>query len=283
MKQKEKKKKDMGDDYSNFALRLVLVCTILILGSSIIFSFRNNFIKNNNEKEDKAVDQELIDKLYGYVTYGREFQEMRYFYVNNILTSDIFDGGEKVKYAFQFVNKDNISDLTSDSFTIDGKLYESFIETIFGENTTYYNLDEFEIVSTNVFENSVVNVKYDPDSDKYLVTKIRDLTVRNDNTIQPFYSKIVDSSINKADNTLSVTEKIFFTRIDYDDNNNVKLIRIYKDCLDQNLIAEINNNTGNQIEEFNMENYLDKAMTVTYTFKLSDDGNYYFDNSKIEE
>ena len=144
-------------------------------------------------------------------------------------------------------------------------------------------LDEFEIVSTNVFENSVVNVKYDPDSDKYLVTKIRDLTVRNDNTIQPFYSKIVDSSINKADNTLSVTEKIFFTRIDYDDNNNVKLIRIYKDCLDQNLIAEINNNTGNQIEEFNMENYLDKAMTVTYTFKLSDDGNYYFDNSKIEE
>lgn len=276
-------KKEEGNNYSNFALRLVLVCTILILGSSIIFSFRNSFVENNDTEDDKVLEQKLLDKLYGYVTYGREFQEMRYFYVNNILTSDIFDDSEKVKYAFQFVDESNISDLTNNSFTIDGKTYESFIETIFGKNTTYYNLTEFEIVSTKVLANSVVRVKYDPESNKYLVTKIRDLNVNSDNAIKSFYSKIIDSNVNKTNNTISITEKIFFTRVGFDDNNNVNSIKIYKDCLDQNLITEINNNTGNQIEEFNMENYLDKGMTITYTFKLSDDGNYYFDNSKIEE
>ena len=107
MKKREKNKRECGNDYSNFALRLVLICTILILGSSIIFAFRNSFGKENDipqEEGNKVSDQELINLLYSYVTYNRYSEDMRYFYVNDRLTKDMFDGYEK-EFSLELIKK----------------------------------------------------------------------------------------------------------------------------------------------------------------------------------
>lgn len=283
MTKKEKNIKDIGNDYSNFALRLVLICTILILGSSIIFSFRNSFGKENDtltEGENKVPDQELIDLLYNYVTYNRYSEDMRYFYVNDRLTKDTFDDSDKVKYAFQLVNENNIENLTENSFTIDKDVYQSFIDTIFGKDSSFDNNKEFEVISTNVFKNSLVSVRYDLESKQYIVTKISDY---HESVMKPLYSKIIDAYVDDSNDTITIKEKVIFTSFDYDANGNISKIKVYKDNFHKTLIDEVDNNTNNQIEEFNIDNYLDEAITVTYKFSLGEDSNYYFESSMIEE
>lgn len=283
MTKKEKNIKDIGNDYSNFALRLVLICTILILGSSIIFAFRNSFGKEKDtptEEENKVPDQELIDLLYSYVTYNRYSEDMRYFYVNDRLTKDMFDGYEKGKYAFQLVNENNIDNLTENSFTIDENVYQSLVDTIFGKDSSFDNNKEFEVISTNVFKNSLVSVRYDLESKQYIVTKISDY---HESAMKPLYSKIVDAYVDDSNDTITIKEKVIFTSFDYDANGNISKIKVYKDNFHKTLIDEVDNNTNNQIEEFNIDNYLDEAITVTYKFSLGEDSNYYFESSMIEE
>lgn len=283
MTKKEKNIKDIGNDYSNFALRLVLICTILILGSSIIFSFRNSFGKENDtltEGENKVPDQELIDLLYSYVTYNRYSEDMRYFYVNDRLTKDMFDGYEKGKYAFQLVNENNIDNLTENSFTIDENVYQSLVDTIFGKDSSFDNNKEFEVISTNVFKNSLVSVRYDLESKQYIVTKISDY---HESVMKPLYSKIIDAYVDDSNDTITIKEKVIFTSFDYNANGNISKIKVYKDNFHKTLIDEVDNNTNNQIEEFNIDNYLDEAITVTYKFSLGEDSNYYFESSMIEE
>lgn len=283
MTKKEKNIKDIGNDYSNFALRLVLICTILILGSSIIFAFRNSFGKEKDtltEGENKVPDQELIDLLYSYVTYNRYSEDMRYFYVNDRLTKDMFDGYEKGKYAFQLVNENNIDNLTENSFTIDENVYQSLVDTIFGKDSSFDNNKEFEVISTNVFKNSLVSVRYDLESKQYIVTKISDY---HESVMKPLYSKIIDAYVDDSNDTITIKEKVIFTSFDYNANGNISKIKVYKDNFHKTLIDEVDNNTNNQIEEFNIDNYLDEAITVTYKFSLGEDSNYYFESSMIEE
>ena len=283
MIKREKNKREIGNDYSNFALRLVLICTILILGSSIIFAFRNSFGKENDtptEEGNKVSDQELINLLYSYVTYNRYSEDMRYFYVNDRLTKDMFDGYEKVKYAFQLVNENNIDNLTENSFTIDENVYQSFIDTIFGKNSSFDNNKEFETISTNVFKNSLVSVKYDAENKQYIVNKISDY---HESIMKPLYAKIIDAYVDDSNDTITIKEKVIFTSFDYDANGNISKIKVYKDNFHKTLIDEVDNNTNNQIEEFNIDNYLDEAITVTYKFSLGEDSNYYFESSMIEE
>ena len=280
MMKKDKKKKDVGEDYSNFALRLVLICTILILGSSIIFAFRNNFIEDDKKKEEMEVDQELIDLLYSYVAYGKEIKSMQYLYVNDTLTKDTFDNFEKVKYAFQLVNENNVNDLTETGFTIDKDTYQKLVNTIFGQDSEIENAKEFEVISTNVLKDSIVNVKYAETQNKYIVTKIKDF---DRPMISPVYTKVIDSAVDSTNNTIIIKEKVIFTSVDYDKEGHVSNIKVYKDSFHQKLIKEVTTHVNYPMEEFNFENYLEDAITVTYTFKLSDDGNYYFESSKIEE
>ena len=280
MMKKDKKKKDVGEDYSNFALRLVLICTILILGSSIIFAFRNNFIEDEKKKEEMEVDQELIDLLYSYVAYGKEIKSMQYSYVNDTLTKDTFDNFEKVKYAFQLVNENNVNDLTETGFTIDKDTYQKLVNTIFGQDSEIENAKEFEVISTNVLKDSIVNVKYAETQNKYIVTKIKDF---DRPMISPVYTKVIDSAVDSTNNTIIIKEKVIFTSVDYDKEGHVSNIKVYKDSFHQKLIKEVTTHVNYPMEEFNFENYLEDAITVTYTFKLSDDGNYYFESSKIEE
>ena len=249
MIKREKNKREIGNDYSNFALRLVLICTILILGSSIIFAFRNSFGKEKDtptEEENKVPDQELIDLLYSYVTYNRYSEDMRYFYVNDRLTKDMFDGYEKGKYAFQLVNENNIDNLTENSFTIDENVYQSLVDTIFGKDSSFDNNKEFEVISTNVFKNSLVSVRYDLESKQYIVTKISDY---HESVMKPLYSKIIDAYVDDSNDTVTIKEKVIFTSFDYNANGNISKIKVYKDNFHKTLIDEVDNNTNNQIEE----------------------------------
>ena len=88
--------------------------------------------------------------------------------------------------------------------------------------------------------------------------------------MKPLYSKIIDAYVDDSNDTITIKEKVIFTSFDYDANGNISKIKVYKDNFHKTLIDEVDNNTNNQIEEFNIDNYLDEAITVTYKFSLGD-------------
>lgn len=273
-------------NYTDFVLKLMLIATILIIASAIIFSVNNNFI-NNIEKNDVKVDdseKKLINKLYGYVTYGRDIQPMYYFFRNKEINYEDFDNKEKVAYAFQLANESNVTDLTERSFTVSGETYKVWIEEIFGKDTPFDNSNLITLhIDNGLLKNSIVEIKYDRDKDQYNVTKINGY-IKEKEKIESFYSELFDYNIDNSDKTITIREKVIFVAKELsNDLKSITNIKVYKDLYQTKLIDEIKKPTKKQIENFKLNNYAEDANIITYTFKVDEEGNYYFYSSKIEE
>lgn len=279
--------KQRDTSYSNFVLQLVLVCTILILGSTIIYAFRSDLIptkKDNTELETKEDSQKkLVDQLYQYVTYGRDLQPMYYFFKNKEITSESFDNMEKVAYAFQLANKDEIMDFTEQGFTVNGDVYKKWIETIFGKDTLFDNSKPLTLYTNDLLKNSIVNIEYNKEKDQYIVTRENGFVSDKDDKISNFYAKFNKYDINNDDNTITIEEKVIFTGKKWNNDNIISNIKVYRDIYHTKLIDEIKNPTQEQIQKFDINDYLKDANTITYTFKMDEDNNYYFYSSKVEE
>ncbi len=274
--------KDKG--YSTFTLKLMLICTILILGSSIVFSLkpRPYEVNNDNDNSNKSNEEEqLVNTLYSYVTYGRENEPMYYFLRNKQIDNKSFDEVEKLRYAFQFVNEEDIYDKTNDSFKINGDIYDKYIKKIFGNDTSYNKDKNFVIYTNQIFRNAILNVTYDKENNYYLVTKINGFFSNND--IKLFYTKFDSYKKDNENGTITITEKVIYTDSIYTNNlSEMDCLRIYKDIKHTLLLEEINNPTNEFINTLSIDKYYDKANTITYTFKKDINGNYYFDNSIME-
>ncbi len=277
-------KKDKG--YSSFVLKLMLVCTILILGSCIIFAITPRFMKNVlniDNKDQLSPEQKLINQLYGYVTYGRDLEPMYYFLKNDRLTSDTVDGLAKVRYAFQLVTEEDILDMNDNSFEIAGSKYQSYIEQIFGIGTNYKKDKPVTLYVNQIYNNAIISISYNKDKDTYTVTKINGFINNQDNKIKLFYTKLDGYNIDNANNIITIKEKVIYTEPIYDDKGTVTTINVYKDNRHSNIIDEIKNPNNKLIKTFSIDNYLNDASTVTYTFKKDVNDNYYFDSSIIEK
>ena len=277
-------KKDKG--YSSFVLKLMLVCTILILGSCIIFAITPRFMKNVlniDNKDQLSPEQKLINQLYGYVTYGRDLEPMYYFLKNDQLTSDTVDGLAKVRYAFQLVTEEDILDMNDNSFEIAGSKYQSYIEQIFGIGTNYKKDKPVTLYVNQIYSNAIISISYNKDKDTYTVTKINGFINNQDNKIKLFYTKLDGYNIDNENNIITIKEKVIYTEPIYDDKGTVTTINVYKDNRHSNIIDEIKNPNNKLIKTFSIDNYLNDASTVTYTFKKDVNDNYYFDSSIIEK
>lgn len=274
--------------YSNFALRLILVCTILILGSTVIFALNSSLENNKTEKGNSAPEnneeKELINKLYRYVSYGRELQPMYYFIKNKELTKDTFDNYEKVGYAFQFASKSNVKDLTDKGFTVDGAVYKEWIETIFGKGTTYDNSKVVTLFTNSVLKNSIVNIEYNKEKDQYVVTKIDGFIKEKNLGIDNFYYKLDSYNIDNVNKDITIKEKFIFVAKELsNDQKSINNIKVYKDIYQTKLIDEIKKPTKERIKKFSINSYLEDANVIAYTFKLDEDNNYYLYSTKVSE
>lgn len=278
--------KDKSTTYSNFALRLILVCTILILGSTIIFTVNQNFRKDKEEKiENKEEDKEkkLVNKLYHYVSYGRDLQPMTYFFQNKEITSETFDNLEKVRYAFQMANKKEVFDLTDKGFKVLGDTYKKWIEEIFGKETTFDNSKTITLYTNDLLKNSIVNIEYNPTSNQYVVTKEDGFVKENKDGIQDYYTKMDTYHIDSTNGTIEIVEKAIFVDKEWDVNNKISNIKVYKDIYKKQLIQEIKTPTKETLKSFRIEDYWEDAASIHYTFKLGEDNHYYFYSSRIVE
>lgn len=240
-------------------------------------------VLNIDNKDQLSPEQKLINQLYGYVTYGRDLEPMYYFLKNDQLTSDTVDGLAKVRYAFQLVTEEDILDMNDNSFEIAGSKYQSYIEQIFGIGTNYKKDKPVTLYVNQIYNNAIISISYNKDKDTYTVTKINGFINNQDNKIKLFYTKLDGYNIDNENNIITIKEKVIYTEPIYDDKGTVTTINVYKDNRHSNIIDEIKNPNNKLIKTFSIDNYLNDASTVTYTFKKDVNDNYYFDSSIIEK
>lgn len=279
-------RKGRDTSYSNFVMKLMLVCTILILGSAIIFSFNSALKKDkkdNKQEEELTSEEKLINKLYGYVTFGRDEQLMNYFYQFKELTTDTFDGLEKVKYAFNLLEEDKLNKIDDKTYSIDADIYNGYIKTMFGENTTYDNSKEVSIFTNKILKNSIMTISFDKEKNQYIISRINGFKKTNEQ-IKPFYYKLEDYNIDNANKQITINEKFIFVEKEISENGkDITGINIYKDIYHEKILKSIDYPSASQIEKFNYNDYIKDGGSITYTFKLDNNNNYYFYSSNINE
>ena len=103
-------------------------------------------------------------------------------------------------------------------------------------------------------------------------------TISN-NLIEPYYTELV-AAYKEIDGTYTLEEKVIYTELK--ENEGSYTIYIYKDNDHIQLLETKLNLTKEMIKEnpINMNNYKDKASTVTYHFGIFNNM-LYFDSSKI--
>lgn len=277
-------RKNRDTSYSNFVMKLMLVCTILILGSAIIFSF-NTFMNNKNEekKDYKTKDnQNIAEKLYSYITFDRTLEPTYYFYQNKELNYENFDALEKVRYAFGLLNEKELTKKDDRTYTIDAGIYNGYIETIFGKNTNYDNSKEVIVITNKIVKNSIMSISYDKDNNQYIITRINGFK-NNEDKIKNYYYELNSYDIDSNNKTITIKENFMFVNKEYSNNDkDLTSIKFYRDIYQEDLIKEIDYPTNDFIKNFKFSDYVKDSGIITYTFKMDDENNYYFYSSKIE-
>ena len=97
--------------------------------------------------------------------------------------------------------------------------------------------------------------------------------------VKPFYTKLVKANLFE-DQTIELQEKVIYTKVSKE--KDLYTIKVYGDLHYHNLIDTRNNLTESQMQNsiFNLNEYMNEASTVTYTFKTEND-KYYFYSSNV--
>lgn len=289
----------------NKVVIIIMSIVILVLVGAIIYMFVNgNFTNNNqtdnkenkteekdnNEEETTADDQkneadendknddkleetkeeslsltsDIVTQLYGYTKNVDESIE-EYFISNTSLNNKTISDEKKLEIAFYAIGIDRFENNCSEELcTADKKISADKvvdkINQIFGKGNGYKHVtNDIGVFTTDACR----RLGYNSQLNEYI------LYVENGCggfTTHGIANKLI--SAIKSNNTIVLTEKIYVYFAGPEGN-------VYKDLKATKLIASGVTNVVDNQELF------DKGTTVTYTFKLAEDGSYYFDNSKI--
>jgi len=265
---------DSGKRNSSAGIIAVLVIIVLALGSYIIYdkvlsSPKDNVVDNNKDNKDNDVveDKELalndytVVKLYGYVI-NQDDDIKDYFHSNSELTNKTVSNEMKLRIAYQANGKGQykyskvISGLNPQTvYTADVNVILGQINEIFGGDNGYAHNNEG---IQGALGADCGELKYVQSQNNYELKIGKGCGSIVGHAI---YTKLVKAL--KTSDTIVLTEKSYV----FSAGNT------YKDFTQNKQLIASNVNPSDE--------YFDKGSTVTYTFKLSDNGTYYFDNSKI--
>ena len=279
---------------SNIKLAIVIGGAIL-LGiivyyiSSLIFSPKPQ-VNNNQQNTTTDTSVELSIKntdvvtLYNYVNYKSSVNN-DIFLRSPSIKYENFSNYDKFYYCTQFIKDEDLTEIKSTDtnnkiklYSISDKKINEYMKKFFGKKIEYEK--EIEMNITLPIEKDQMNsgtIKYDP-SKKYYILSLN----TNNKKIESSNSYITDvSKAFKNDGKLVIEEKIIY--IDIKEQNNKYNIKVYKDYNHTMLLDEKNNIDKNGFELKSLINeYLDSASVITYTFKLNNNDQYYFESSKID-
>ena len=295
-----------GDDIEEVSVRkkkkknknksLVLIISIAVV-LVLFFIVLLLLLKSNKPKKKETVSNEIelnltndtVGILYDLITYGTNAERNEKFLKESNVTESSFTAQEKLEIALQYVTSNDIT--RSDKKTAAGAnmyfisrdILEENMQKYFGDSVFFEDVDSLEYpfqFEVNSYNNA--KLTYNAEDEGYDIEFIGYKGPEIDGTISKYSYKLVKATQSKLDNSVKLIEKIIF--LDTKDNSSGYDINIYKDYNHTNLIDSKTNLTDDDIltNQVSVSDYIDKAGTITYTFKLNSDDTYYFDNSKIE-
>ena len=273
-------------DKKNLIAPIIIVVLLSLAVGLIIFYISNPFF--NSETEGPYVQElQLTDNnvriLYNYVTQA----ENDVFVMNETVTKDNMSNEDKLSIALQFSSPgDFVSTGKKDKennqiFNISDSKIEQYMQRFFGSNISYSKVKKMDYTFNFSTEQKYIGkLTYSSENKGYdtILEKVKD---DDDEKIEvkPYYKKLVKALLYE-DQTMELQEKVIYLKAT--EKNDLYTIKVYGDLHYHNLIETRNNLTASQVKNsvYNMNEYMNQAATVTYTFKTEND-KYYFYSSNI--
>ena len=130
-------------------------------------------------------------------------------------------------------------------------------------------------------DQNVGTLTYSDESDEFHVyfDGFQDINESTSEGVNPFYTKLVSAKKLK-DNTLILQEKVVYVK--QEERDGTYTLYITKDYEHNSVIETRPNLSKDELMDFQLDvsRYIDKASTITYTFKTNNNV-YYFSNSEI--
>ncbi|MBR2677925.1 MAG: hypothetical protein IKE63_00715 [Bacilli bacterium] len=290
----------IGDDFENNGkqnkidrkIAIIIVIVVSIFFGLLVF-FISNAIIGKNEKEPPKVDTQVnlddenVKILYSYVAYKDNGYGNDKFLKEKSVTSNSFTNEDKLFYALQFVDP---NDLVYDGQKTDQgqKIYnlsitkiKTYLQRFFGSDNSISPVDEFEYkFDFSINGLSLAKLTYSEEEQDYKVVFMKE-EEKTEELVRPYYTKL-SSATKKADGTLILNEKVIYTT--FVNENDVYKINIYKDFEHTTLLEMLQNIKKEDLiaKPISLEKYEDKSATISYIFKINSiNRNYYFDSSSI--
>lgn len=224
----------------------------------------NEVVEDNDNKEfDEIKEEELsltdsnVTKLYNYTT-GLTEEVGEYFRSSKTLTNKTVSDKIKLMSAFYSfnLNKEIKTDKPLSATTV-----VNYINKIYGDNNGYNHITEgVYIFGINSNTDGCGNVKYNSNTDSYVFNEYEGCGGTFTSWIASKLVKVV-----KTKDTIVLTEKIYQVSAPG---------IVTKNSITQEVIS-------NNYDENNKDSYFESGSTVTYTFKLDKNNNYYFESSNM--
>ena len=288
----------IGDDITednkkkNSVVPIIIIVVMAIIIGLIVFFISNAIFGVKEPKEEAPVSTQLsitdenVKILYQYVTYGIKGERNTKFIKEKNVTIDSFTNEEKFYYALQFAQVEDFK-VTDKVDEKNRKVYRLYHETVkeymqrfFGGSVQYSS--DISLVYPFSFRINGNNVGYitEVEGDGFdVVFDGLEEDIISSNIVEPYYSELV-AAYKEADGTYRLEEKIIYT--DVKEEEGIYTVNIFKDYEKTQLIETKENQTKEMLANnpINIENYKDKASTITYHFGLFDKM-LYFDSSTI--
>ncbi len=276
---------------------IIIVAVVAIVFGLLVF-FISNAIFGKRDDDTPAVDTQVkltdenVQILYKYVAYKNNGYDNDLFVRENSVTSSTFTDQDKLYYALQFVEPEELlysgekNDKKQKIYIISVSRIRDHLQRFFGEDISFSPVDEITYkFSFTINDLGVATLTYSEEEQAYKVVfnKEKELTEEEQEKalVKKVYTEL-SSATKKPDGTLILNEKVIYT--DLGKENNTFRIDIYKDYKHSTKIETKQNITKEDLtaNPFSITDYLDKAATISYTFKVNQLNNsYYFDNSTI--
>lgn len=284
----------------NSTLSIVIVSIIAIICGISVFVISNALFgkKTPTTTPPKNVSVNLKDDnvsiLYDYVTYGVNNTRGDKFVKEKNVTLDSFNNEERFYYALQFCQVEDFTDSKQVNsagqpiYKLPVTTVKKYMQRFFGNKVTFSTNSVITYTfNFKINEKNVGVLTYNAADDSYdtVFTELKEEVPVN--VVEPYYTKLVKATRMGKDNSLELEEKVIYTVSQ--ENNGVYTIGIYKDYEHTILLETKQNLTAEQLKEnpIKIDNYLTKAATVKYMFKLNkvayyNNTIYCFDNSTIK-
>ena len=283
-----------GNNVPDLKIRIIIIAIISIVIGLTVFFVINHFLAPKKPVEqpqevEVSLNDENVQILYKYISYGTKGIRNDKFVKEKTTNLGSFSNEEKYYYALQFAEAEDF-EFTGEYNDKKKKIYafpinrlKEYMERYFGPEVSFSTDDKItHPFGFTINEQNLGTLTYSVDNDEFNVTfdGFQDLE-KKENEIDPFYTKLV-SATKLKDNTLVLKEKVIYIKTEEKDG--AYTMYITKDYEHNNVIETRPNMDKETLDSTSIDinNYLEKASTITYTFKVNNNV-YYFSNSEITE